>query len=811
MAAVWLRFRTELHSKWRSFVVVAVLVGVAGGVTLAALAGARRTDRAYPEFIESQHAYDVLVVSGRPPIFPSASFDLDEIARLPMVVETARFAVLGFFGVGPEGQTMDFDTNVPLVTTDGRFGTEMNRLHMLEGRAPRRPNEVAPSFVVAEELGLQVGDHIDGSFATSEQIEVLFDTGQPPFGSEPSELRLRVVGIEASPAEFPPLSEAGSNSGFLHFAPSFAESPFYAPAVHAVTVRLKQGAEDVPAFKAALERRAGGRTIFLRTGVETATATQRAIGVQSDALRLVALLGAVVGALLIGQALLRQARLDAGDQPVLRALGMSPSQQGVLATARVALIGIIGATVACVLALALSPLTPVGLARNAETAPGIHADALVLGVGFVALVAAVLACGIPALLSTVALASRPQTSRASGRIARRSRLTDVLARAGMPPTVVNGVRLAVDTSRGAAAVPVRSTIAGVTMAVVVLAGVAGFTASLEELLDEPRLYGWNWDAQLGDPFSPNVGEEVAEDLAKDPEVGAVAYGSLLQVTIASTRVDVLGISAVKGGLAPALADGRAPRFDNEIALGSKSLAAVGASLGDNVRVEFGSRARRMHIVGEVVLPDLGEAGGLGHGGAMTVGGVRMLAPQAAGNIVLVRAESPHRADELVADLGDVTEGSVVELGGPYTPSRPIDLENIRRADSMPFVIGLGSALVAIGTIVHGLAASVRRRRRDLAILKTLGFGRRRISQVVLWQATTVGLIGLVIGIPLGIVAGRVAWSLVADQLGVLSEPAVSVLALAVLVPAVLVVANVAAAFPGRMAARTRPAMILRSE
>jgi ABC-type lipoprotein release transport system permease subunit len=130
---------------------------------------------------------------------------------------------------------------------------------------------------------------------------------------------------------------------------------------------------------------------------------------------------------------------------------------------------------------------------------------------------------------------------------------------------------------------------------------------------------------------------------------------------------------------------------------------------------------------------------------------------------------------------------------------------------MPFVIGLGTALIAVATIAHGLAISVRRRRRDLAILKTLGFGRRQVVRVVLWQATTIAIVGLVIGIPLGIISGRLAWQLVADQLGVLAEPAVSLLALILLVPAVLLVANLAAMFPGRMAARMRPAMILRGE
>jgi ABC-type lipoprotein release transport system permease subunit len=113
--------------------------------------------------------------------------------------------------------------------------------------------------------------------------------------------------------------------------------------------------------------------------------------------------------------------------------------------------------------------------------------------------------------------------------------------------------------------------------------------------------------------------------------------------------------------------------------------------------------------------------------------------------------------------------------------------------------------------VHGLVTSVRRRRRDLAILKTLGMRRRDVSWVVAWQASTVALLALVIGVPIGILAGNVAWSAFSDQLGTVTETAVSLAALLVLVPAVVLVVNLAAAIPGRMAAGTPAALTLRSE
>jgi hypothetical protein len=51
VSAVWLRARAQLRGQARATVLLAVLVGLAGGVVLAAVAGARRTDAALPRFL----------------------------------------------------------------------------------------------------------------------------------------------------------------------------------------------------------------------------------------------------------------------------------------------------------------------------------------------------------------------------------------------------------------------------------------------------------------------------------------------------------------------------------------------------------------------------------------------------------------------------------------------------------------------------------------------------------------------------------------------------------------------------------------
>ncbi len=121
------------------------------------------------------------------------------------------------------------------------------------------------------------------------------------------------------------------------------------------------------------------------------------------------------------------------------------------------------------------------------------------------------------------------------------------------------------------------------------------------------------------------------------------------------------------------------------------------------------------------------------------------------------------------------------------------------------------ALLALGLLVHVLVSSVRRRRRDLAVLKTLGFVRREVSAVTAWQATTMAAIALLIGLPLGMALGSLVWRLFAEQLGVAPDVSLPLITVLVAVPATLLLANVTAAVPALLAARTHPAAVLRSE
>jgi ABC-type antimicrobial peptide transport system permease subunit len=119
-----------------------------------------------------------------------------------------------------------------------------------------------------------------------------------------------------------------------------------------------------------------------------------------------------------------------------------------------------------------------------------------------------------------------------------------------------------------------------------------------------------------------------------------------------------------------------------------------------------------------------------------------------------------------------------------------------------------TATVRVGPAV---TTTIRHRRHDFAVLRALGATRRQIRSVVASQATTIGLVGIVIGVPLGLVLGRAGWRWVADSVPFIDDSPVAVLATILVVPAVLVAVNLLAGVPARGAARAHPAEVLRTE
>jgi putative ABC transport system permease protein len=221
----------------------------------------------------------------------------------------------------------------------------------------------------------------------------------------------------------------------------------------------------------------------------------------------------------------------------------------------------------------------------------------------------------------------------------------------------------------------------------------------------------------------------------------------------------------------------------------------------------------MTIVGTTVFPTLSDALGLGIGAALTPGGVRYLLPANTPNpppaVVFVRLRpgaGPQAGRQALA--ARLAQAGSFRVDGPATPT---DLLNFGQVRDLPQVLGIGLAVVALLTIAHLLMTSVRRRRRDFAILRALGFTSWQVRGTLCWQALTLAGIALVIGVPAGIACGRLCWQVFAHQLGITPVVAVPLAVLAVMAAGWLAAAAVIAALPGEAATRNRAARALHSE
>ena len=145
------------------------------------------------------------------------------------------------------------------------------------------------------------------------------------------------------------------------------------------------------------------------------------------------------------------------------------------------------------------------------------------------------------------------------------------------------------------------------------------------------------------------------------------------------------------------------------------------------------------------------------------------------------------------------------------PRPPINLVNFGEAVNFPLIFGLIVVLFGVATLLHMLLSSLQLRRREMGLLKSLGFVRRQVALSVSWQTTTVALIGIVLGVPLGIAGGRLVWTAFASNLGVVSIPVVTVWVIAAVVVGTLVVANLLAVGPAVVASRSKAAALLKAE
>jgi hypothetical protein len=313
-------------------------------------------------------------------------------------------------------------------------------------------------------------------------------------------------------------------------------------------------------------------------------------------------------------------------------------------------------------------------------------------------------------------------------------------------------------------------------------------------------------------------------MASERALAGYAGGDYGQVSVGGRTVPAIGIDPLRGQDFLTLLAGRAPSGRGEIALGTQTLRAIHRRVGQTVPVVVNRSRRTMRIVGAAVFASFSRGGysatDLGNGAAVPAS-VLSVPFQAGGctgnmtcyNFILLRYKPGTNLRAATAHL----TARMTATGCPpgfclvSADQRPSDIRDYTGVRDTPLVLAVALALLAIATLTHVLLTSVRRRRRDLAMFKTLGLLRPQVLSVVLWQACALTAVALLAGLPLGIVAGRWTWTIFAGSLGVATDPAVPGPAVLAIIPVALILAILIAAGPGWRAAQMRPAAILRGE
>jgi ABC-type lipoprotein release transport system permease subunit len=811
MAAVLFRARSELRRRRGSWLALALLIGIASAVVLTTASGARRTASAYPRYLTSTHAADLLISpneSGYPNFYRA-------LAQLPGPEIVAP--VIGFGGAPVS------NVHTPVLiqdAADAQFGRTIEHPKMLHGRLPHPDvaNEVLADITAARRYSLHVGSTFP--IVISNKNEELPDPKRDP------NIALRVVGIGVSRDSVVTTNALAPQPTFLA-GPALAHQlgpQFYA--FDGAEVALAPGASKT-AFVASVQALAQkypetGGGLFSADEAQQAAAVEHAIRPQAVALALFALLVGITALVGIALVLTRLVQGAASENPALAGLGFSRGQLIAALLLQVAVAGVVGGIVAVAAAVLASPLMPIGPARLAEPHPGFAVDWVVLGLGLLAVV-----------VGTVALAAWPawRAAKAFDADARaattRPTLGDRALRVGVRPPVAIGVQHATESGRRGPSVPARATAVGVAVAVAAVAAALTFGVNLGQLVRTPSRYGQAWDVTADAQFSVIPSPHIDAILRKEPGVTAWTYGEHGDIVVAGQPVAAIGLTRAQGPLlAPIAVAGQIATGPGEIALGAKTLARAHHTIGDILPVDLQgfapgtTKPHPMHVVGKSVFPFFGRGSftptGLGVGAQIEEAAPGALNPgqQPGFNFVLVRVApgKDHNANvaRVVHDLIATDVCGLDNQCQVATANRPDDIVNYARVRTTPIALAAVLAILAVLVVVSLLVTSVRRRSEEFAILRVLGFTRRQDSAAVAWQAATLVTIALALGLPIGIALGRWAWTAFASNLPV-AGATTTPFNLLLTIPIALGVGVLLSIGPGLLAGRRPPARVLRTQ
>jgi ABC-type lipoprotein release transport system permease subunit len=781
--------RSEWRRSGRSLVGLALLIAVGGGITLAAFGGARRADTAFDRFLDRVSSpIDVSAagIEADVSVYRSAWADLTgpiaDIAGVRGVTPTSWMAVA--FEV--DGDPSPFFS---IATGSPAGDSPPPGAQIVEGRAadPQAADEVTINEEGRRQMGVDVGDRITlRSYATDQFGAFIGNDIEDDRGPR---VGVVVTGIHRSAEDISDNPEA-----MVLLTPAFHDLYEDQIAHCDCSFWIAASRSDADAIAAVLPAVIGDYPLAVQeVDGPVRTRVDRSVALEVGALQIAALVAAIASVLVISQALARHIGGDGSTSPALAAIGATRPQVVRGWTAILLPVALAGALGAIVLATALSPLFPRGLARRAEIDTGVRFDTVAfVGGGAVVLIVTVCLSVLVAALAT---------SRRHAPSARHARSWGT----SISPPATLGASFALDPSRDRSRLVAVSAIGGLAIAIGGAVAVALVDQSTSEVLGTPTAFAADWDLQL--TAQPDDPDALIAAASADPGVEAFA----LQFAVTGNQFVITGpdgtglvspqtFQSITGSMGPFIDRGQPVTTIDDVVLGETIAESIGADIGDVVTVDAGEQGEQKYIVSGIGRLSDGDETDLAF--VTTPDGLSRLqsSDQLAINGAFLRlgdADTASRAR--LEDLGFV----------PATP--PSRVANLSQIGSVPKLLAIALALLGIGGATHGLLVASTRRRADIAVARALGFTPRQAASSMRWQGIVITAVAVVVGVPLGVVVGRLVWKQVAAGVGavdLVSVPWPMVLIAPVIAMAAMVTV---ASIVGHRAAHLQPATVLRSE
>ena len=643
----WLRL--EVRRRWRSLAVLALLVALATATVLAAAAGARRGQSALDRLWTATLPATVTVLPNQP------GFDWGKVSALPEVAAISEFPVT--YGIELDCCAA---ASIGFPPIGDAMARTIERPVMLAGRVfnPARADEiiVTPKFSAVYDKG--VGDTVTLRLASPQQIDQGYDgTTGPPRGPV---IKARIVGVGRGPWLSLDADSPGQTGGVLASPALFGRYRANILGTSGLSyinalIRLKGGEAAIPAFRADLARVTGRPDIDVWNNREFfGGAIERITKYEAACLLAFALAALAAAVFLIGQSVARYTSATVADLHVLRAVGLMPRQAVASATAPPLLAAAAGAAVGVAAAIAASAWMPIGFASGVEPHPGIDADWLILGPGWL-LAPALVAAG------SSAAAALALTARRRRAVPRRSAVVAAATAAGLGVPVVVGARFALESGRGRTAVPVRPALLGAVAGVLGVLAAFTFSAGVSDAAANPARFGQTWQLVTflglsGQDFGP--ASQVLAAVAADPNVTGVDDARIGGVQSGQVSVESFTYQPVAGKSVPVvLTGGRMPAAADEIVLAPTTAAEMHAAVGSVVRLAGGTVPQAMTVTGIGFVP-AGPHNNYDEGAWLTPAGYDRHLPRRA-----LQLQVPPRRGVPAAGRGYPGDGPPAERGG----------------------------------------------------------------------------------------------------------------------------------------------------